>query len=407
MDQRSGLQIGVVLPTNMACFRGVIRGIHTFAMKAGTWNLGLFSPLEDLVPLVRAHKLDGILLGATHHIDEARAVIRATNGPAVGVLADYQGKGTEAPVVASVEPDHVQDGVLAAKYFLEKGYRHFAFVGIPARWSERRRVGFEQTVTAAGYTTTTLVYEGPLASEKREWPLPHYGAEVYEWLRKLPHPVAVLACNDLRARELAALCRAHQVRVPDEVALLGVDNDDLECVVATPPLSSVAVPWQRIGFEAAAALASAMEGQTPRQRLIAVPPQEVVERHSTDAVGVSDPDVSAAIRFIRENAHRLIGVEDILRVVPLARRSLEKRFKATLGRSPVDEIRRAHVERAKRLLSQTDLSMHSIAGSSGFASSAWFSKSFRDLTGETPSQYRGRFGLRKGNSPLPLPAGDD
>jgi LacI family transcriptional regulator len=386
--------IGVVLSTEMDCWREVLRGVSTFVMKSGELGLELFTPLEDFVELIRAHDLDGLLLGPVPDVAEARASIAAVDGPVVGVVADYHVSQPEVPVLASVESDDEQVGAVAARHFLDKGYRHFAFLGTPARWSDRRRTGFERTLTAAGNALVTLIHGGPLANAKRGWPLPHYGPEVYEWLRQLPRPVAILACNDLRARELAELCRAHGVHVPEDVAILGVDNDDLECAVAYPPLSSVAVPWRQIGFVAAEVLASALKRRKPRAKVIRVPPEHVVERQSTDTIAISDPDVSAAIRFIRDNAHRVIGVDDVLAAVPAARRSLEKRFKATLGRSPLDEIRRAHVERAKRLLSQTDLPMAGIADGSGFASAAWFSKTFHDVAGETPSQYRARFALR-------------
>ena len=125
-----------------------------------------------------------------------------------------------------------------------------------------------------------------------------------------------------------------------------------------------------------------------------VPAHQVVERQSTDAVAITDSDVSAAIRFIREHAHEPIAVEHLLRAVPVARRSLEKRFQQTLSRSPAQEIRRAHVERAKRLLGETDLPLSGIADRSGFTSFAWFSKTFHDVTGETPSAYRRRFACR-------------
>lgn len=387
---RGGARIGVVLSTEMDCWREVLRGVHAFALNVGDWGLELFSPMEDFVSLIRAHQPDGLLLGPVHDVEEARAAVSTIKGPAVGVVADWHIKASRVDVVASVESDDVQVGRLAARHFLNKGYRHFAFLGTPARWSDQRCIGFEQALLEVGRTLIKFIHGGPLAKGKRAWPLPHYGTDVYNWLRELPRPIAVLACNDLRARELAELCRAHEVRVPEDVAILGVDNDDLECVVATPPISSVAVPWQQIGFRAADVLSSALRKRRVAQRIIAVPSEEVVERQSTDTVAISDVEVSEAIRFIRANAHKPIGVEDVLQAVPTARRSLEKRFRAALGHSPLDEIRRAHVERAKRLLSQTDSSLSNIARSSGFASAAWFSKTFHDLAGETPSQYRKR-----------------
>jgi LacI family transcriptional regulator len=386
--------IGVVLSSEMYCWREVLRGISTFVTGAAQWRLELFSPLEPFVELIRQDSIDGLILGPVNDLDEARAAARAVHGPVVGVVADYQLTRNKVDVLASVGSDDEQVGELAAAHFLSKGYRHFAFLGTAAQWSDERCVGFERRLLRDGRTVAKLDHGGPPGPNARGWGNPHYGADVFAWLLQLPRPLAVLACNDLRARELAELCRVRRVRVPDDVAILGVDNDDLQCVLAFPPISSVAVPWRRIGFEAASVLAAALEGRDPPQRDIRVPPQEVAERQSTDTVAITDPDVSAAIRFIRGNAHRPIGVEDVLAVVPTARRSLEKQFKTVLGRSPLDEIRRAHVERAKRLLAQTELSVSTIADNSGFTSAAWFSKTFLDLVGETPSQYRQRFACR-------------
>jgi LacI family transcriptional regulator len=386
--------IGVVLSSELYCWREVIRGISTFVTGAAQWRLELFSPLERFVDLIRRDRIDGLLLGPVNDMAEARAAVRAVKGPAVGVVGDYFLPRTKVNVLTSVGSDDQAVGELAAEHFMTKGYRHFAFLGTAAQWSDERCVGFERRLARDGYTLAKLNHGGPPAPNVRGWGLPHYGSDVFEWLAQLPRPIAVLACNDLRARELAELCRVRRIRVPDDVAILGVDNDDLQCVLAFPPISSIAVPWRRIGFEAASVLAAALEGRDPPSRDIRVPPQEVAERQSTDTVAISDPDVSAAIRFIRGNAHRPIGVEDVLAVVPAARRSLEKKFQAVLGRSPLDEIRRAHVERAKRLLVQTELSISTVAENSGFTSAAWFSKTFLDIVNQTPSQYRQRFACR-------------
>jgi LacI family transcriptional regulator len=175
------------------------------------------------------------------------------------------------------------------------------------------------------------------------------------------------------------------------LAILGVDNDDLECDLSHPPLSSVHIPWRQVGYRAATLLDEMLKdrnAQTPQANLIA--PLGVVERQSTDALAISDPELSQAIRFIREHAHLQIGVDDVLEAVATARRSLEKRFRAILGRSPLDQIRHERVERAKRLLTSTDLSMSSIAEACGFATAPWFTRTFHDLTGESPTHYRHR-----------------
>ena len=204
----------------------------------------------------------------------------------------------------------------------------------------------------------------------------------------------MFACNDLRGRALIDLCRNEDIRVPDEVAILAVDNDDLICDLSQPQLSSVAVPWKKIGFRAAAALERLLSHKTVKPRRILVGPECVVERQSTDTLAVADPDVAAALQFIRAHAHEPINVADIMNHLPVARRSLERRFREIMGRSPLEEIRNAHAERAKYLLAESNLSMPEVAEKSGYSSAAWMSKAFRDTVGDTPSAYRKRFSAR-------------
>jgi len=150
-------------------------------------------------------------------------------------------------------------------------------------------------------------------------------------------------------------------------------------------------PWRRIGYEAANLLDRMLEGEQIVPRIITVPPICVVERQSTDSIAVSDPEVGAAVRHIREHAHERTTVEDVRKVVPFGRRSLEKRFRASLDRSPLEEIRRVHIERANQLLEATDLSINDVARRSGFGGSTWFTEAFHDLVGESPAQYRKRY----------------
>jgi LacI family transcriptional regulator len=222
---------------------------------------------------------------------------------------------------------------------------------------------------------------------------------VARWLTLLHKPVGVLAPNDVWAYQLLEVCRQKALRVPDDVALVGVDNDDLLCGLARPPLTSVATPAERVGYEAAALLDRLMaspgraDGAPP---LPPLPPLGVVARQSTDVLMVDDPAVAAAVRFIRERACTPIGVEDLLRAVPLPRRTLERRFRAALGRGPGEEIRRTRVERARYLLGASRSSMGEVARAAGFADAKHFCVAFRRHTGQSPSSYRREFRHRPG-----------
>jgi LacI family transcriptional regulator len=382
-------RVAVVLSTDMACYREILRGVNTFTTSNGNWTLDLYSANEDFVGKIRCGNPDGLIISAVNDQREAAAAVTAVDGLAVGVAGTFQ--DTDLTGLAQVESDDDKVGELAAAHLLSKGFTNFAFLGAPALWSDGRYAGFERALANAGIVPARLVHGSPPSRAGRGWPLPHYGQEIVDWLAPLPRPLAVFACNDLRGRELAELCRNAGLRVPDDIAILGVDNDDLECELSHPPLSSISVPWRRLGFEAARILDRLFRRRSARRTSkLLIPPAGVVERQSTDTTAIRDPDVSEAIRFIRQNAHRPIGVIDVLDAVPTARRSLEKRFRTSLGRSPLEEIRRAHVERAKHLLRSTDLPMPAVAEGSGFSSAAWLSKVFHDLAGETPTKYRQR-----------------
>jgi LacI family transcriptional regulator len=217
---------------------------------------------------------------------------------------------------------------------------------------------------------------------------------VRDWLLALPKPAAVFSSNDVPARHLAEMCRALGLLVPEEVALLGVDNDELECLLCHPPLSSVVNPAEQIGYEAARLLDRLMSGRQPPRRPIHVPPTHVVTRQSTDIVAVADPDVSQAAAFIRDHAAENIGVADVVLALSMARRRLERRFRGCLGRTILDEIQRVRVERAKHLLAETDLPIPVVANRSGFSTPQRLAAVFRRATGQSPTAYRRQVRLR-------------
>jgi LacI family transcriptional regulator len=213
---------------------------------------------------------------------------------------------------------------------------------------------------------------------------------VQRWVQRLPKPVGIFASTDIWGVQLAEVCRQTGLRVPEDVALVGVDNDDLLCEVARPSLSSIALPTERIGFEAAALLDRILARERPSLRPRLLPPIGVVARQSSDVLALDDPEVAAAVRFIREHSHTSIGVKDVLRAVTISRRSLERRFQAALDRTVWEEIRRAHLERAKSLLAGTAMPMWAVAEQAGFSDPRQLSVVFRQETGLTPTAYRGR-----------------
>jgi LacI family transcriptional regulator len=209
------------------------------------------------------------------------------------------------------------------------------------------------------------------------------------WLVSLPKPAAIFCCNDLWAHRTLSAARRSGFHVPDQLAVLGVDDDELLNTIGALPLSSIAIPATKIGYEAARMLEAELNGQRPPQHTI-LPPLCVVPRATTDVANVDDPEVAAAMRHIKANVARPIQVDDVLEHLSMSRRSLERRFRAALGRSIALEIRRAHIERAKQLLTNTTLTIGEVAQASGFTSVTLLGVVFRRYVGESPTTFRER-----------------
>jgi LacI family transcriptional regulator len=211
---------------------------------------------------------------------------------------------------------------------------------------------------------------------------------VARWLRELPKPVGVFAASDYWALELSQACQFAGLRVPEEVALIGVDNDDRFCECAWPPLSTVRVPSRQIGFEAAAMLDRAMSGERLPATFVSLPSPGLVTRRSSDWRATSDELAAQAARFISDHAGQPIGGAEVAAHACASRRTLEMHFRKEFGRSIGEEIARARVELAKRLLADTDLKMPAIAARAGFSGGNRLAVMFRRLTGLTPTAYR-------------------
>ncbi len=211
-----------------------------------------------------------------------------------------------------------------------------------------------------------------------------------EWLRKLAKPVGVMACNDDRGRKVLQACAIAGVQVPEELAVVGVDNDELVCELSDPPLSSVALDLERTGYRAAAVLDGLMAGRFKQYCELPVEPLWIVARRATDVVAQEDRQIAAALAFIRDNAQQPISVADVVRQTDLSRRTLERRFLGAVGRTVLSEITRCRLERARRFLLETDLRVDGVARASGFGNLKPMTRAFRDQEGCSPTEFRRR-----------------
>lgn len=280
--------------------------------------------------------------------------------------------------------DHRSIGTLAAEHLLERGFRHFSCCGFSDQyWSCQRRDGFVAAIEKAGFRAN--VYQSQW-EEHKAWEKELQ--RLCDWLKSLPKPVGVFATNDARGQNVLNACAREDTAVPEEVAVVGVDNDELLCGLASPPLSSIIPNPERIGYEAAQLLDELMSGQSPDRKSIEIPPIGVATRQSSDTLAIPDREVAAALRFIREHACEGTTVQAVLDRVPVSRSWLERYFRKYLNRSPQTEIRNVQIKRAKELLTATELSLEQIANLTGFNHPEYFSVVFKRETGETPGQFR-------------------
>jgi len=304
--------------------------------------------------------------------------------------------------VAAVCPDDDAIGRLAAEHLLGLGLRSFACYGYPIPgYSTNRQDAFERHLASHGYRCKRFRWPNnppELIHEGR--PDPHLMA----WIQSLPKPVGLFAVTDHLAWELTELCHLAELGIPDQVAVIGVDNDELLCEIAWPPISSVIVHSMRIGYEAAALLGRIMSGARPPAKPVLIAPLGVAARQSTNLLAVEDASVAKALRFIRIHLGDNISVRDVVTASAVSRRTLERRFKEVLRRSIRQEIHRARIEEACRLLATTHRKVQQISEILGFSYPQRFYLAFRKMTGISPAQWRRKMQFRL-SSPAPLSPG--
>jgi len=352
------------------------RGVARFA-RDHNWHIT--ADLDEVVP--KHWQGDGILthLGARPGIWRA---LRPFHEPMVDLTESRP--NIQLPRVTM---DNAAIGKLAARHFLDRGFRNFAFV---QRWNSgvarRRRAAFTRELESAGRTCQVLCWQTAQqnANDTRQ--------QRHRWLRhclaRLPKPVAVFANRDAEAVEVIEACLAGSICIPDQVGVLGVDNTVAICDCLRVPLSSIDSNLEEVGYQGAALLHRLMRGEPPPPSPIYISPLGVAQRRSTDSIAVDHPGVAAALRFIHDHAAQPISAKDVFRHVAMSRSGLEKAFRDHFVRPPMEELRRVRLERAKKMLSNTDERIISIAARTGFQTSHNLCRVFKQQVGATPRQYR-------------------
>jgi LacI family transcriptional regulator len=368
--------VALLVETTRSYGRNVLQGIGDYARIHGSWVFFLTTdvPLQD-VPSKDEWDGDGII--AQPHQDQR--FIRELSARGVPVVSLSGPPGAGLPAVIANQSAVAE---LAMTHFRERGFVRFAYCGSPRErvWPPTGEL-FRKLAEAGGYSCD--VYQAAYAPETRTLRLEQMAA----WLKPLRKPIALLAGNDTRAREVLDACRLAGLHVPEEIAVLGVNDDELICEMANPPLSSVVHNARRIGYEAAAMLDRLMQGKKVVADLV-IDPLGVKTRQSTDLLAIEDPEVAKAVRFIREHACEGIRVDDVLDQVALSRRTLEMRFRDAVGRPPHVEIRRVQLERVKELLVTSDFKLDRIAELTGFSTAQYLAGLFHRVVNMTPGAWR-------------------
>jgi LacI family transcriptional regulator len=376
-------KVVLLIESSRSSGRSLLRGIAQYARLHGPWAF-YWEPggLEKAWPQLKTLGADGIILRDVETMDD----ILAYGLPAVVVGHSKR----EIPGLANVITDSLAIGTMAAEHLLTCGFRQFAYCGfenIP--WSVLRGESFSQRLAKAGYATHFCPPEA--AREQLGW---QREQALAEWLKVLPKPLGVMACNDDRGEQVIEACKLAGLEVPDQVGVIGADNDELVCELSDPPLSSVMINFERAGYESAEVLDRLMRRRSVRDKKILVPATHIIPRRSTDFVAVSDRQVAGALRFIRDHARAVVAVPEVARAAGLSRRVLEKRFRHLLRRSVLQEIRRVRVDQICRMLVETNESISQIGLALGYAGTEHLARYFRQETHMTPLAYRRKYGAK-------------
>lgn len=364
--------------------RQIIRGIAKFVQETDHWNLYLEEKPKLKLPDMKSWKGDGIIA----NFDDAQVAERISKIgiPIVGFGGGY-GSYKPDSGIPYFRSDNRAIAHLAAEHLIDCGLKNFGYCGVPANsvngWSKEREDAFRDYLSERKLPCSVLTGRYGLTTKWRE-----SQEELCKWLDKLPKPVGIFASEDARARHILEACRSMSLRVPEDVAVIGVDNDELICDLTNPSLSSIDQGTQRIGYLAAARLDDLMSKKKIKNIEVMIKPEGVIQRRSTDVITSPDELVTQALALIRERACDPLQIEDLLKMLHVSRTTLENRFKEHRGRSVFREIRKIQLEKANNLLSNSGLTLKEVAHRCGFNTIQYMTTIFRKEYNQTPAEIR-------------------
>lgn len=368
--------------------KGLLKGIAKYSRENGPWvfcRMPLYQRetmgVDGILEWAKEWGADGII-GQLYNDPAIARIVEA----GIPVIAqDFKERFSFLP---NITGHHQEAGTIGAEYFLRKGFKHFAFYGFSdVVWSRERAEGFENCLRQAGHYVH--YFEHKQARSSATW---YYKpSALSQWLKSLPKPIALMACDDNQGQHITEACRHSKIRIPEEVAVLGVDNDEMICQFSDPPLSSIGQDAETGGYEAAKLLHQMIVKGPGEFYDIVVKPTQVFTRQSTDIFATSDEYIASSLKFIHQNIDKNLQVDDVVQQIPLSRRALEKRF-ISVTRYPVYQyIFNLRIEKFCQKLLETDMTIFEIALDMGLSDTKNIARQFRQIKGCTPIEYRNRY----------------
>ena len=373
--------IALLIDTSSTWGRQIITGAVNFSKCYTSWKIMVETRgIEEHLRIPKGLRCDGVI--ARISSEKMADTLQALAIPVVNV----SGINLAHSAVPRVTSDTRKVVEMGSKHLIEKGFANFAYFSLHGLSYVRiQQNNFQSQIEEMGYRCALLGVPSRSGAE------PDWSTDIgrlVERLRALPKPVAIFTWNASSAREIIYACMAGGILVPDEVAVLSGSEDDLLCEASPIPISAVQPACQMIGFRAAELLNDLMHGRAAPCEPILIPPLNVITRQSTDNFTLRDEALARVLNYLREGALKNLGVDDLARKAGLSRRVLERRFREVLRRTPAEEIRRARLDCARKLLVETDLPISSVSEASGFPNKCYFASLFGGHFGMTPAQYR-------------------
>jgi LacI family transcriptional regulator len=382
-------RVAILIENSRAWGRGLLAGIAKYSRIVGHWHFlkdpAFFMPQSTgrYVERIKEFNPDGIIM---RQVPDADEIIQLGKPVIISPHKCERFLGA-----TNIIEDCDATGRMAAEHLLSKGFKNFAYCGFDDMfWSHHRCRGFQKRLSESNFTVS--VYREPASDRLRIWEKERFS--ILKWLKSLPKPVGLFCCIDERGEQILDICHAEKIHVPEEVAVVGVDNDEFICGLSSPPLTSIAFDAEAIGYKAASLLDGFMKGKKTAATELLTKPAYVVERQSTDVIAIEDNDIAAAYRYIRANINKKLSVADIANATCMPRRTLERRFQAEVGNSIYKEIQNERAGLIEKMLIETNMSIAEIARAMDFADPNELTRMFCRCRNISPTSFRKK---HKGN----------